>query len=297
MLGASASMLSASAGAEPRASMYVSMHGSLVDYRVAWPEIARLAAKIGYAGIEVNLSRAMRDGAERTLSLLRELRLKPSAMVFRLPIQTDQTTFRTTLVKLDEAVRFAAEIGCPRLFDWVSASTQTPKQELLPIFKERVKACAEVAARSNVRFGLEFLGAPDLRKRAPHEFIWRMDEMLDVAKQCGPNVGLVLDAFQWHHAGATTADIIAAGRQRIVHVHVSDSPDLPPEKILDSERLMPGEGIIDLVGFFQALKKIGYEDGVSPEPNSPKLKQVTPEEGARMGLESTLRVMRRAGVA
>src|SRR5437899_1243110 len=52
-----------------------------------------------------------------------------------------------------------------------------------------------------------------------------------------------------------------------------------------------------LTGFFQALEKIGYQDGVSPEPLGRIPKEMTPEEGARLGLEATLKVMRKAKVA
>ena len=131
----------------------------------------------------------------------------------------------------------------------------------------------------------------------PYEFIWRMDEMLEFAKECGPMVGLELDSWHWHHAGATVKDIIAAGKDSIVNVQVNDSPGLPPDQIRDDERLMPGEGVIDLVAFFGALKEIGYDEGVSPEVFGRGLKNIPPEEGARLGLETTRAVMRKAGVA
>ena len=78
--------------------------------------------------------------------------------------------------------------------------------------------------------------------------------------------------------------------------HVSDAKPAPPEEVRDNQRFMPGEGVIDLTGFFQALKKIGYEDGVSPEPLGRVPAEMPPEEGARLGLETTLAVMRKAGV-
>jgi len=78
---------------------------------------------------------------------------------------------------------------------------------------------------------------------------------------------------------------------------VNDAPRLPPEEIRDDERLMPGEGVIDLAGFFGALKEIGYADGVSPEVFGRGLKNIPPEEGARLGLDTTRAVMRKAGVA
>jgi sugar phosphate isomerase/epimerase len=141
------------------------------------------------------------------------------------------------------------------------------------------------------------LAPEDAGKMFPYEFIWRMDEMLEFAKEIGPNVGLELDSWHWHHAGATTKDIIAAGKENIVNVQVNDSPALPPEKIRDDERLMPGEGVIDLLSFFGALKETGYDDGISPEVFGRGLKNIPPEQGARLALETTSAVMRKAGVA
>jgi len=60
---------------------------------------------------------------------------------------------------------------------------------------------------------------------------------------------------------------------------------------------MPGEGTIDLVGSLQALQKIGYEHGVSPEVLGRAPKDMPPEGDARLGLQTTLAVMSKAGVA
>jgi sugar phosphate isomerase/epimerase len=123
-----------------------------------------------------------------------------------------------------------------------------------------------------------------------------MPEMLAFARQCGSNVGLLLDVWHWHHAGATTADIVKAGKDGIVHVHFSDAPKLPPEQIRDNQRLMPGEGVINLNAFLMALHEIGYQDALSVEVFG-RGKDMTPEAAARMGLETSLTAMRKAGVA
>jgi hypothetical protein len=90
----------------------------------------------------------------------------------------------------------------------VMSSSETPKVELRKVYKTRFTACANVLARSHCRLGLEFLGPLHIRTRFPHEFIWRMNEM----RECGPTVGLLLDSWHWHHAGAAAADI-NRGRQ------------------------------------------------------------------------------------
>jgi sugar phosphate isomerase/epimerase len=278
--------------------MYVALNGTLTAGRVPWPEFAHLAARVGFPGVDVDLARAMNEGIDSTRALLSELKLKPAVVGLPVEFRKDDATFREGLKKLGEAAHFAAAIGCPRMSTWIMSSSETPKAELRKVYKERFSACAETLARHKVRLGLEFLGPLHIRKRFPHEFIWRMDEMLEFTKECGSNIGILLDSWHWYHAGGTLKEIVAAGKAgRIIHVQVADSPDLPPEKIIDSERLMPGEGVIDLAGFFRAARDGGYEDGVSPEIFGRGLKDMAPEDGARLGLKTTQEVMRKAGVA
>lgn len=278
--------------------MYISLNPSLTGGgKLGWPEFARLAAKLGYPGVDVNLNAAMKAGPAETKALLEHLRLKPAVVGFPVNFRGDDAAYEESVKSLEPAARFAAAIGCPRMVTWVAPSSEIPKVELRKTLQRRFSHSAGILSQSGVRLGLEFIGPLNSRKRSPHEFIWRMDEMLEFARDCGPNVGLLLDAWHWHHARATAADILTAGRERIVHIHVSDAPGLPPEKILDNERLMPGEGVIDFNTFFGALRKTGYEDGISPEVLGPRARNLPPEEGARVGLETTRAVMKKAGVA
>jgi sugar phosphate isomerase/epimerase len=277
--------------------VYLSLNSTLVAGRVPWPEFARLAARAGFPGVDVSTSGVIKEGLEATRALLKQLKLKPAVAGLPVEFRKDEATFRRDLAKLDGAAQLMAAIGCPRMNTYIMPSSDRPKAEQRKIYKQRLGAAADILARSHVRLGLEFLGPLHLRKMFPYEFIWRMDEMLEFAKECGPMVGLELDSWHWHHAGATAKDIIAAGKDNIVNVQVNDSPRLPPDQIRDDERLMPGEGVIDLVAFFGALKEIGYDEGVSPEVFGRGLKNMPPEEGARLGLESTRAVMRKAGVA
>ena len=285
-------------------TMFVSLNGSLTR-QMPWTEFAQLAARLGYGGVDVNLGAARRErlrpdrrGAEppsleesvkATRALLARLEIKPGVVSLPVQYSRDDAVFQEGMSQL-------ADIGCPRMMTVLPPSSQTPKAEFRKILKDRVVAIGEVLSRSNVRLGLEFLGPLHFRTRAPHEFIWRMDEALEFARECGPNIGLTLDAWHWHHAGATAADILAAGRSRIVHVHVSDARQQPPEEVRDNQRVMPGEGVIDLVTFFQTLKKTGYTDAISPEPIGRVPKEMSAEDGARLGLETTLAAMKRAGI-
>ncbi len=276
--------------------MFVALNSVTVSGRVPWPEFAHLAHRVGYHGVDVDLKKGMDDGLDSTRALLKELRLRSSALAFPVEFRKDDAVFRAGLNHLDAAAQFASGIGSPRMVTWIMSATDRPKDEQRKIYKDRFQEAAAVLAKSKVRLGLEFLGPLHIRKSAKYEFIWRMDEMTEFARECGGNVGLLLDSWHWHHAGATAEDIVRAGRDRIVHVHFADAPDLPPEKIRDNERLLPGEGVVNWKGFLGALQEIGYQDGCSVEIFGRGLKEKTPEEAAKMALDGALKVMAASGI-
>jgi sugar phosphate isomerase/epimerase len=261
-----------------------------------WHDFARLTAQAGFHGVDVNLGKAMKEGVDPTRALFDELHLKPASVNFPVDFKKDEDRFRETLKAFEPQAQFAAAIGCPRMITWISPSSDTPKAELRKILKDRFQAVNEILVKTNVRLGLEFIGPLNSRKKQPYEFIWRMDEMTAFAKECGSNVGLLLDIWHWHHAKATVSDILAAGKERIVHIHLSDAPDLPPEKIQDNERLLPGEGIINTFGFLKALQQIGYRDAMSVEVFGRGLKEMPPEQAALLAFKAADGVMRKAGL-
>jgi len=278
--------------------MYVSLNGSLTR-QLPWPDFVRLAGKLGYGGVDVNFNAAKADGVEKTMALFKETNIKPAIANLPFPFATpDDAAFQDGLKQLDDNGKFAAAIGLNRFMAVMSPASPVPKDERYKFVKDRVTAIASVLAGSNIRLGLEFLGPMYFRsnEKSPHTFIYTLPETAALAAECGPNIGVVLDAWHWHHSNGTTADILAAGKARIVHVHVSDAKPAPPEEVRDNQRHMPGEGVIDLIGFFQALRKIGYVDGVSPEPLGRVPQDMPAEEGARLGLETTLAVMKKAGI-
>ncbi len=274
--------------------MFSSLNASVIGARLSWPDYAKLAATAGFPGVDVPLDGGMKYGVEPTLTLLRELKLKPASFGFPVEFRKDEAAFQQSMNGLEPAAKFAAAVGCPRMHTWIMPSSETPKAELRATYRARFRAAADVLARHNVRLGLEFIGPLAPRKKFPHEFIWKMGEMVDFAKDCGENVGLLLDAWHWHHAGATVADIHAAGKKRIVHVHINDAAKLPPEQVNDGERLLPGKGVIDLKSFVKALRDVGYPDALSVEVLGQELRKLPAEQAARMTFEAVDAVMKSA---
>jgi len=277
--------------------MYPAYNPQLTGGRVQWPESAPLAHRVGFPGCDVAILTAMKNGLQATRATLADHNLKPAAVDLPVDFRKDDNTFRNGMKMLPDVASFAAAIDCPRMVTYILSSSDKPKAEQRKILLDRFQQVCDVLARSHVRLGLEFLGPLHIRRAQPYEFIWQMPEMLAFAKECGTNCGLLLDAWHWYHAGATVQNILDAGKDRIVHIHFDDAAKQPPEEVKDNQRLLPGEGVIDLKGFLQALKRIGYDDALSVEVFGRGLKEMPPEEGARLGYEAAIKTMRAAGVA
>ena len=276
--------------------MFIALNTSLTGGKVTWPDFARLAAKVGYRGVDIDLSGAMQQGADATKELLAELKLRPSFCGLPVNATRDDQTFRAGMQSLEEKAKFAAAIGCHRMMVVIPPSSPVPKDELRRTLQDRFTAVGKVLGDYGVRCGFEFLGPLHFRPPSQHVFIYQMNEMVDFAGECGASFGVVLDVWHWYHSGATLADIRRAGAGRIELVHLSDAARMPPEDVRDNARLLAGEGVIDLVGIFRTLKEMNWAGSVSPEPIGRIPKEMSAEEGARLGLESARAVLRKAGI-
>lgn len=306
-----------------QAGMFISLPPWAVARNVPWPDQARLAARVGYAGIDWSWGPAREAGVDVTRALLAELQLRPTIVNLPGPnvLMGDDAAFRARVPQLEDDAAFAAAVGC-RNFQLVLGATvpagQT-KAERWQFLRGRLAAVSAVLVKHDMRLGLEFLGplqfrmgrgggagragAPPVDPAAPPPpppvpFVYTLPETVTLCEESGPNLGVTLDAWHWYHSGGTVADILATPRARVVHVHVSDARAMPPEDVRDNMRLLPGEGVIDLVGFFRALRTIGYDGGVAPETIGPRIPDdMPPETSARLALETTTAVMKKAGVA
>ena len=99
--------------------------------------------------------------------------------------------------------------------------------------------------------------------------------MLALGREIGPNVGLLLDCWHWYTSHGTLDDLKRLTAEQVVYVHVNDAPaGIPVDEQQDMVRALPGEtGVIDIVGFLQTLRAIGYDGPVTPEPFKKELNE------------------------
>ncbi len=108
-----------------------------------------------------------------------------------------------------------------------------------------------------------------------------------VLDECGdPDGCTILDAFHNWNNRTTLDDIRALPLERIAHYHINDAaPGIPSGSQKDPDRVMPGDGVIDLKTELGALREKGYEGWLSLELFNEKWWAKDPLETAKTGLE------------
>src|SRR5450631_661587 len=98
--------------AAPSTGMFLALSSALTGNKVQWPEFARLAARVGYGGTDLNLNAAMKEGADATRSLLAELKIRTSFC--SLPVNTTgaDDVFQKGMATLEDSAKFVSAVGC-----------------------------------------------------------------------------------------------------------------------------------------------------------------------------------------
>ncbi|MBX3440294.1 MAG: sugar phosphate isomerase/epimerase, partial [Planctomycetaceae bacterium] len=101
-----------------------------------------------------------------------------------------------------------------------------------------------------------------------------------------PQGTVVLDPFHDFRSGAGCEDIVRLEASQIAISHFDDAPATPTAaQQSDADRVMPGEGVIDLARYVALLEQVGYDGWISLELFRPDLWASDPQEVARIGLE------------
>ena len=101
-----------------------------------------------------------------------------------------------------------------------------------------------------------------------------------------PDATLIADAFHSWNTNSTLDDLRTIPVERISHYHIDDAhPNIPPLKQLDPDRVMIGDGVIDLKAELTVLKDKGYQGAVSLELFNPDLWAQDPRGVLKVGFE------------
>jgi len=271
--------------------VYRCLNPGAIGVSLPWEQCLPLAKDGGFEGIDLPGDAAVPP--RKIADALAKHGLRPGGVGLPVALYGEDKAFADQVAALDAVAKNAAAAGATRFATWILPFSDTrPWKENFRFHAERLGRAAKVLAAHGCTLGLEFIGPRTLRAGRRHPFIHTLHGMLDLCEAVGPNAGLLLDAWHWYTSLGTVDDILALEPQNVVYVHINDAPaGVPVEQQVDNVRCLPGEtGVIDLAGFLGALRKIGYEGPVVPEPFVPDLGSLPPQEAVRRVGEALGRV-------
>jgi sugar phosphate isomerase/epimerase len=244
------------------------------------------AAKLGgFQGVEFNPNEVAgliaAHGANYVTDQFAAADIKPAEFGLPTDWRTSEENWRRGLEELPRQAKAAAAIGCFRTATWIlPGDNDRPLEANRRFHIERFKPIAHILADYGIHLGLEFIGPKTLRDSFTHPFIHTMAGMLAMGEEIGPNVGLLLDCWHWYTSGGAVAELRALKPEQVVYVHVNDAPaGIAVEEQIDNVRALPGEtGVIDIVSFLHALRDMGYDGPVTPEPFKQELRDLPSDE-------------------
>jgi sugar phosphate isomerase/epimerase len=278
-----------------RSNMYVCLNRATAGAQLPYPEFVKLSADAGFPGCDVDMGWGVQQGAGALRDLLAQHHQKFGGWGPSVNWREDESKLKETLGEFEKQAKVGGELKYDSCATWIMPSSQRTFSENWKFHVERLRIVAKVLKDNGLRFGLEFVAPYHLRNHFPHEFIFTPGQMLELGAEVGDNVGLLIDAFHVHAAGLSQDAIAEIPKEKIVLGHVNDCPKVPTHAIVDSERLIPGEGCIDLPGFFSALGKTGYPGPVSMEIFNAGLRALPPLEAAKKSRAGIMRVLGSAG--
>lgn len=269
--------------------MFRNLNLGALGFKAPFHEAVELAIKGGFQGIDIDIFEIenilQTQSANDIKETLKRKNLKMGGWGLPVNFRKDDETFQKDLDKLPHQAKIASSLGCFRVFTWLMPFSDTlPYKENFDLHVSRLREIAKILEDYGCALGLEFVGPKTSWARGKYEFIHTIDGVLKLRKAMkNENVGLLLDCWHWYTSHATIDQIRQLKSNDVVYVHVNDAPSgIPVDEQVDSIRRLPGEtGVINIVGFLNALKEIGYNGPVTPEPFDKSLREMSIEKAVK----------------
>ncbi len=254
-----------------------------------------LAAKAGYDGIEPWVD-SIQDYV-KSGGTTKELRQRiedagltvEDAIGFPEWIVDDDARRAKGFERAKQEMELVAQLGGKRFAAPPAGATDLPKLDPLKA-AERYRALLEAGTQIGLTPQLELWGFS--------KNLGRLGECVWVAMETGhPKACVLADVFHLYKGGSDFRGIDLLGTGTIQVLHMNDFPAEPPrEKIDDSYRVFPGDGVAPLPELLRTLHSTGGQKVLSLELFNRKYWAEDPFEVAKTGLQKMKAVVEKAAV-
>ena len=241
--------------------------------------VLEIARETGYAGIEARAERLLKDAAEvrATAGIVRPKEVLTLNGV-ALTVQADGRMDRRLIEDdLKPRLQICQDLGAPYLLAIPPRAPGLETRRAIPATRDALELARDRADRLGIRIAFEFLGFADCPINTPDIATATVDGI--------DGIELVLDSCHWHASGSQPLNSFPV--ERLALVHLNDAPDKPPREIEDEDRVLPGEGVIQLKNLTAALASRGYSEPWSLETFNHAYWKQDPEDIARRGYAAT----------
>lgn len=249
----------------------------------ATPVQLESARRAGFAGIEARAERLLTDPGEVTATAQAA---RPGELWslngVRIGLTANGDLERETLeADVGARVEICRAIDAPYLLVVPPRVAGLGEAPALPGIREGLLVARDRSAPRGVKVAFEFLGFFDCPIGTPQAAAAAVEGLEDV--------DLVLDSCHWHASGSGPLDAFPV--DRIAMVHLNDAPAKPPREIEDTDRVLPGDGVIRLQELLGTLRSRGYSGPYSLETFNPGYWEEDPASVARRGREAIERLL------
>ena len=239
-----------------------------------------ICAEAGYAGIELwhdDIDAHLSAGGtlDEIRNALQDSGLQvPTTIFLKGWWDTVEPVYSRAIDEIKRRLEQAAALGAPH-----SISGPPLGMVDFEVGARRYKALLNVGREYGVRPVMEYLGFA--------EEVNSIEAALGVMDGSGDaDATIVLDPFHCFRGGGGMAGIARLRPAQIAISHFNDAPGFPPRHLQhDPDRVMPGDGVIDLGRYVGLLAEIGYEGWLSLELFNRGYWAQDPRTVARLGLE------------
>ncbi|AEH51184.1 sugar phosphate isomerase/epimerase family protein [Pseudothermotoga thermarum] len=233
----------------------------------------RCASQAGFKALEIWKTKLLTELKERDIEFIAK-QFKDYSILPSTINSVEQFTFcedfEQKKKEFELLSKIASKIGVETIIVVPGFVKAMPSaEEIKEKTKKALREFSDLAKLYNVKIGFEFLGFENCS-------VNNLKMALEIVESLDrENVGLVIDTFHFFTGGSSFEDLKRTPSERIFVVHANDLPRLN-HKPKDSDRIMPGDGILPLKEFLTVVKQIGYKGIVSVELFNEKYWQLDP---------------------
>ena len=268
-----------------RSAKFAMNASTLRGYKLSLAEQVKAVAEAGFAGFEPWMADIRAAKAAGALGVVRRIARDGgvsfvNGIAFGQWVHPDPEKRAAGLEETKRDMALLAELGCPR----IAASMFGVQKQDSPILKaeeiaERYAAVLDLGKEMGVKPLLEYWG---------HSVnLPRLEDALAVLKILGrPDAAVLADVYHTYRGGGSFEAFRSLSPDILPVLHMNDYPANPPRaKLVDADRVWPGDGVAPWPEIFAALDSAKASPWLSIELFNPSYWRTTPVETARTGIE------------